>query len=64
MSIAEMKLKVIEKVAASRDEQFVLGVLRKIEEDQAQSQGQAFDVDEFYSRMVQEHGEVLRRLAQ
>ena len=64
MSIAEMKVKIFEKVAASNDEQFIAGVLRKVEEDLAASNGQVFDVDEFYQRMVEEHGVVLQRLAQ
>ncbi len=64
MSIAEMKLKVIEKVAASNDQQFVEDLLKHVEQSGAKANGQEFDVDEFYGRMVQEHGEVLRRLAQ
>lgn len=64
MSIAEMKVRIFEKVASSHDEQYVRGVLRKVEEQPEESVHKVFDSDEFYQRMVAEHGEVLRRLAQ
>lgn len=59
-----MKVKIIEKVASSHDEQFVLDMLRKIEQQTVQANGHVFDLDDFYQRMVEEHGVVLQRLAQ
>ncbi len=64
MSIAEMKLKVIEQVAASKDERFVEDMLMRVEQNGAKSNGQVFDVDEFYAHAKEQYGDVLRRLAQ
>lgn len=59
-----MKLKVIEKITLTEDDPFVAEVLRKFEDRDAKNAGCAFDVDEFYSRVKQQYGDVLKKLAE
>ena len=65
MSLAEMKVAIIEKIAATTDEALVVEIMHKLQSQNGQSENSgAWDVDEFYNRAQAEYGDVLQRLAQ
>jgi hypothetical protein len=60
MSVAEMKVKAIEKLAALQDEAAVKEILEHLEKLNAKK----FDADDFFKKTSEQYGEVLKKLAE
>jgi hypothetical protein len=60
MSVAEMKIKVIEKVTALNDETAVREVLEYIEKLDTHR----FDTDSFFKKAAEQYSDVLKKLAE
>lgn len=60
MSVAEMKIKAIEKLAALKDEAAVKEILEHLEKLNAKS----FDADAFFKKASEQYGDVLKKLAE
>lgn len=60
MSIAEMKIKAIEKLTALNDEASVKEVLEHLEKLNARQ----FDADKFFKQVSEQYGDVLKKLAE
>ena len=60
MSVAEMKIKAIEKLAALKDEAAVKEILEHLEKLNAKS----FDADAFFKTASEQYGDVLKKLAE
>ena len=60
MSVAEMKIKAIEKITALNDEAVVKEVLAYIEKLNVQQ----FDADKFFKKAAEQYGDVLKKLAE
>ncbi len=60
MSVAEMKVKAIEKLAALQDEAAVKEILEHLEKLNAKK----FDADDFFKKASEQYGDVLKKLAE
>ncbi|MBS4063778.1 MAG: hypothetical protein KGZ74_04420 [Chitinophagaceae bacterium] len=60
MSVAEMKIKAIEKITALNDEAAVKAALEYIEK----LNDKYFDTDKFFKQVSEEYGDVLKKLAE
>lgn len=60
MSVAEMKIKAIEKITALNDEAAVKAALEYIEK----LNDKHFDTDKFFKQVSEEYGDVLKKLAE
>jgi hypothetical protein len=60
MSVAEMKVKAFEKLAALQDEAAVKEILEHLEKLNAKK----FDTDAFFKKTSEQYGDVLKKLAE
>jgi acetyl-CoA carboxylase beta subunit len=60
MSVAEMKIKAIERLTALKDEAAVKEILEHIEKLNAKQ----FDTDKFFKEISKQYGDVLKKLAE
>ena len=63
MSVAEMKVKAFEKLAALNDEAALKEILEHLDKLK-EGEEKKFDTDAFFKKASEQHGEVLKKLAE
>lgn len=63
MSVAEMKVKAFEKLAALNDEAALKEILEHLDKLKPEEE-QKFDTDAFFKKASEQYGEVLKKLAE